>query len=43
VPVVRQEEVQAILARVRERMGVAAPAPLPVETFKGLPLPDAIW
>jgi hypothetical protein len=24
-------------------MGVSAPAPLPVETFKGLPLPDAIW
>ena len=26
-----------------ERMGVAAPAPLPVEMFKGLPLPDALW
>jgi len=26
-----------------ERMGVTPPAPLPVETFKGLPLPDAIW
>lgn len=26
MPVVRQDEVQAILARVRERMGVAAPA-----------------
>jgi len=26
-----------------ERMGVTAPAPLPTEAFKGLPLPDAIW
>jgi hypothetical protein len=26
-----------------DRMAVRAPAPLPVETFKGLPLPDAIW
>ena len=26
-----------------ERMGVKAPSPLPVESFKGLPLPDAIW
>ena len=26
-----------------ERMGVKPPAPLPVETFKGLPLPDALW
>ena len=26
-----------------ERLGVMAPAPLPVETFKGLPLPDALW
>ena len=28
---------------VAERLGVPAPAPLPVETFKGLPLPDALW
>ena len=26
-----------------ERLGVTPPAPLPVETFKGLPLPDALW
>jgi hypothetical protein len=26
-----------------ERLGVSAPSPLPVETFKGLPLPDALW
>ena len=26
-----------------ERLGVTAPAPLPTETFKGLPLPDALW
>jgi DinB family protein len=26
-----------------ERLGVKPPAPLPVEAFKGLPLPDAIW
>jgi DinB superfamily len=26
-----------------ERLGVSAPAPLPTETFEGLPLPDALW
>jgi hypothetical protein len=26
-----------------ERLGVAAPAPLPVKTFEGLPLPEALW
>ena len=26
-----------------ERMGVTAPAPLPTDSFKGLPLPDALW
>ena len=26
-----------------ERLGVTAPAPLPTEAFKGLPLPDALW
>jgi hypothetical protein len=26
-----------------ERLGVTPPTPLPTETFKGLPLPDALW
>jgi hypothetical protein len=26
-----------------ERVGVTPKAPLPVDAFKGLPLPDAIW
>lgn len=26
-----------------ERLGVRAPAPLPVDAFAGLPLPEAIW
>ena len=26
-----------------ERLGVTPPAPLPVHTFQGLPLPDALW
>ena len=26
-----------------ERLGVTPPEPLPTETFKGLPLPDALW
>ena len=26
-----------------ERLGVAAPAPLPMDAFDGLPLPEAIW
>jgi hypothetical protein len=25
------------------RHGVAPPEPLPVDTFVGLPLPDALW
>jgi hypothetical protein len=26
-----------------DRLGITPPAPMPVETFAGLPLPDAIW
>lgn len=26
-----------------ERLGISAPAPLPVDALEGLPLPDAIW
>jgi hypothetical protein len=26
-----------------ERLGVTAPAPLPTDSFKGLPMPDALW
>jgi DinB superfamily len=26
-----------------DRLGIRVPEPLPVEAFKGLPLPDAIW
>ncbi len=26
-----------------ERLGIAPPAPLPVDAFAGLPLPDALW
>lgn len=26
-----------------ERLGIAAPAPMPTDAFEGLPLPDALW
>ncbi|OLC30262.1 MAG: hypothetical protein AUH81_20435 [Candidatus Rokubacteria bacterium 13_1_40CM_4_69_5] len=31
------------LYALAERLGIAPPAPMPVDAFRGLPLPDALW
>jgi len=34
---------EALLTGFAERLGITAPAPLPLDAFEGLPLPDALW
>lgn len=31
------------LYALAERLGIAPPAPLPIDAFEGLPLPDSLW